>query len=217
MNLTISIIDYGAGNIGSIVNMIRKLGGKAELVSTPEQVRAASKLILPGVGHFDFGMKTLNGSGLVEPVNEAVLHRGVPILGICLGAQLMTRSSEEGVLPGLGWFDAEVKSFRDTWQKPGVVKSDVDVTRLKTPHMGWNYVFPTSSNSLLANLPEESRFYFVHSYFIESHRAEEVLLTSTYGLTFASGLHRDNIYAVQFHPEKSHSFGLKLFQNYLNL
>lgn len=214
MNQTISIIDYGAGNIGSIVNMIRKLGGNAELVSTPEQVRAASKLILPGVGHFDFGMKTLQNSGLIDPINESVCYRGIPILGICLGAQLMTQSSEEGSSPGLGWFNAKVKSFRDEWQNREVV---VENLKLKTPHMGWNYVEKAKENELLYRLPPESRFYFVHSYFIESQQQDEVLLQTTYGLTFASGLHRDNIYAVQFHPEKSHSFGLKLFQNFLNL
>lgn len=217
MNQTISIIDYGAGNIGSIVNMIRKLGGKAELVSTPEQVRQASKLILPGVGHFDFGMKTLNDSGLVEPMGDAVIKRGIPILGICLGAQLMTRDSREGNLPGLGWFDARVKSFREEWQKLSLDVPEAGKSKLRTPHMGWNYVVPSKKNELLNSLPDESRFYFVHSYFIECERPEEVLLQTNYGITFASGLHRDNIYAVQFHPEKSHSFGLKLFQNYLNL
>lgn len=214
MNQTISIIDYGAGNIGSIVNMIRKLGGKAELVSTPEQVRNASKLILPGVGHFDFGMKALQSNGLIDPINESVCNQGIPILGICLGAQLMTRSSEEGILPGLGWFDAKVKSFRDEWQNREIAGGNL---KLKTPHMGWNYVAKTKENNLLSDLPDESRFYFVHSYFIESQRQDEILLQTSYGIAFASGLHRDNIYAVQFHPEKSHKFGLKLFQNFLNL
>jgi len=213
-NQSISIIDYGAGNIGSIVNMIRKLGGTPELVSTPEQVQAASKLILPGVGHFDFGMNTLNSSGLVDPINEAVLHRGIPILGICLGAQLMTRKSEEGSSPGLGWFDAQVKSFRDEWKQRSIQTEDI---KLKTPHMGWNFVVKTKENPILTDLPDESRFYFVHSYFIESQRREEILLETTYGHTFVSGLHRENIYAVQFHPEKSHSFGLKLFKNFLKL
>jgi glutamine amidotransferase len=213
----INVIDYGAGNIGSILNMIRKLSGEAELVSTPEQIANADKLILPGVGHFDFGMKTLNDSGMVEALHEAVEKKGTPILGICLGAQLMTRSSAEGQLPGLGWFDATVNSFRDDWQRLGINGVSKDGVRLRTPHMGWNYVTLKKDSELTSNLPENPRFYFVHSYYIKSGVPEDVMFETNYGLPFAAGLQHENKYAVQFHPEKSHKFGLKLFENYLKL
>lgn len=213
----ISVIDYGAGNIGSILNMIRKVNGQAKLVSEPEQIAQADKLILPGVGHFDFGMKTLNSSGMVDALHEAVDQKGTPILGICLGAQLMTKSSAEGDLPGLGWFDATVNSFRDDWQKMGLNGTQSDGTRLRTPHMGWNYVSLKKSSNLTENLPENPRFYFVHSYYIKSNQPNDVLFETDYGLPFVSGLQHENKYAVQFHPEKSHKFGLKLFENYLKL
>lgn len=213
----ISVIDYGAGNIGSILNMIRKLSGDAKLVSTPEEISKAEKLILPGVGHFDFGMMTLNESGMVEALHESVEKKGTPILGICLGAQLMTKSSAEGVLPGLGWFDATVNSFRDDWQKLGLNGVNTDGVRLRTPHMGWNYVTLKKSTRLTDNMPSDPRFYFVHSYYINSNVEEDLLFETNYGLPFASGLQHENKYAVQFHPEKSHKFGLKLFENYLKL
>lgn len=213
----ISVIDYGAGNIGSILNMIRKLSGEAQLVSTPEEITKADKLILPGVGHFDFGMKRLNESGMVEALHESVEEKGTPILGICLGAQLMTKSSAEGILPGLGWFDATVNSFREDWQKLGLHDVNENGFRLRTPHMGWNYVTLKKPSLLTENLPLDPRFYFVHSYYIKSSSNDDLLFETQYGLTFASGLQHANKYAVQFHPEKSHKFGLKLFENYLKL
>lgn len=230
-NQIISVVDYGAGNIGSILNMIRKLGGEARTISTSEEVISATKLILPGVGHFDFGMKSLNESGMKEALDTAVQKHGIPILGICLGAQLMCKSSQEGNTPGLGWFDANVLSFRKEWEGRGIAmkhRSD-DTTenehpstsgknnRLRVPHMGWNYVDTKKECELTRLLPENPRFYFVHSYFIESDRAGDVMFETQYGNRFASGLHHENKYAVQFHPEKSHKFGLKLFENFLNL
>jgi glutamine amidotransferase len=217
MTGTISVIDYGAGNIGSIVNMIRKLGGDAALVSTPERILSAEKLILPGVGHFDFGMRTLNESGMVGAMHEAVEQKGTPILGICLGAQLMTRSSQEGSLPGLGWFDANVLSFRNEWHRLGLEGRSTTGTRLRTPHMGWNYVQVVKNGVLTNELPADPRFYFVHSYYIHSNLREDVMLETTYGVPFVAALQHQNKYAVQFHPEKSHKFGLKLFDNFLKL
>lgn len=203
----VSIIDYGAGNIGSIVNMIKKLGGIGKLVCTPEEILSAKKLILPGVGHFDHGMKALRDSGMEPALHQAVLQKKTPILGICLGAQLMTRSSEEGSSPGLSWFDAEVRHFSHLSNGES----------LRVPHIGWNRVHQQNDCAIAVDLPNEPRYYFVHSYYIQADHAKDVLFTTTYGGEFASGLHRENLYAVQFHPEKSHKFGLKLFENFLKI
>lgn len=203
----ICIIDYGAGNLGSIANMLCKLGKPGIITSNADDIAKADKLILPGVGRFDYGMSKLKQSGLIEILNNKVLNDKVPILGICLGAQLMTNSSEEGVQAGLGWFNAQVKKFN----------FDGDESPLRVPHMGWNHVAVNRQTSLILNLPEKPRFYFVHSYFIESNNASDIMLTSTYGREFVSGLNNENIYAVQFHPEKSHKYGLKLFENFLEL
>lgn len=230
-NQIISVIDYGAGNIGSIVNMIKKIGGEARTISTAEDVISATKLILPGVGHFDFGMKSLNESGMKHALDEAVQKNGIPILGICLGAQLMCKSSQEGNTPGLGWFDAEVLSFRKEWEMSGILsnlqpvkESEIETrpstkknNRLRVPHMGWNYVDTKKECLVTHDLPDNPRFYFVHSYYIHSNRPEDIMFETAYGNRFASGLHHENKYAVQFHPEKSHKFGLKLFENFLNL
>ncbi len=203
----ISIIDYGAGNIGSIVNMIRKIGMNSQITSDPDTILKAKKLILPGVGHFDYGMNKLIESGLIDVLNKKVLIEKCPILGICLGAQLMTQRSDEGVVKGLGWFDAEVKYF-------STIDSNVPI---RIPHMGWNYVEVVKDTPLSSDLYEESRYYFVHSYYMQARNESDILFKTNYGNVFASGLNRDNIYAVQFHPEKSHKFGLKLFQNFLKL
>lgn len=203
----ICIIDYGAGNLGSIANMLRKVGKTGIITSDINKIADADKLILPGVGRFDYGMGKLVESGLIEILNKKVKQDKIPILGICLGAQLMTKSSEEGIKPGLGWFDAQVKKFNFS----GVNSS------LRIPHMGWNQVTVNKQTPLILNLPTEPRFYFVHSYFMESNHPSDVMLTSVYGKEFVSGLNKENIYAVQFHPEKSHKYGLKLFQNFVSL
>lgn len=202
----VCIIDYGAGNPGSIANMIRKLGGESIISANINDISTADKLILPGVGHFDHGMSKLNESKLTPILSERVNDAKVPILGICLGAQLMTKSSEEGNIAGLGWFNAQVKKF----------SFDND-SQLRIPHMGWDYVKINKKTPITEGLAEDSRYYFVHSYFMESNNEEEVLFSTLYGHEFVSGLNKDNIYAVQFHPEKSHKFGLKLFDNFLRL
>jgi glutamine amidotransferase len=202
----IAIIDYGAGNLGSISNMLRKLGQQGVVTSDIEVIRDAEKIILPGVGKFDYGMNKLNESGLVDILSVKAIQEKIPILGICLGAQLMTKSSEEGKLPGLGWFDAEVKKFNFILEEP-----------LRIPHMGWNYVTVNKQNPLIPTLDEEQRFYFVHSYYINSSIPSDVMLTTVYGKEFVSGLANENIFAVQFHPEKSHKYGLNLFNNFLSL
>jgi glutamine amidotransferase len=203
----ITIIDYGAGNLGSIANMLRKLGQKSIITSHPEDIIMAEKLILPGVGNFDYGMSKLQESVLIEILNKKVLEDKIPILGICLGAQLMTKKSEEGNMQGLGWFDAEVKKFSFPKEQ----------TDLRIPHMGWNYVSVKKETPLSKDLPEESKYYFVHSYYLQANKVEDIFMTTNYGNDFVSALNYNNIYALQFHPEKSHKYGLKIFQNFLSI
>jgi glutamine amidotransferase len=199
----IGIIDYGVCNVGSIMNMLKRVGAPARLIDAPEQLAGATKLILPGIGAFDAGMRVLESRGFVQPLQERVLGEArTPMLGICLGAQLMTLGSEEGRKAGLGLFDAQVHRFRFDGPTP------------KVPHMGWNLVTKMRASSLTNDLPENSRFYFVHSYFMESRRAEDVLLTTNYGAPFHSALCRGNLFGVQFHPEKSHKFGMMLLRNF---
>lgn len=204
----IAIIDYGVGNIGSIQNMINRLSGESYLVDNRNDIIEADKIILPGVGHFDHGMKMLRERSLVEPLTEYALVLRKPILGICLGAQLMTLKSEEGESKGLGFFNAEVKHFNKLFDK--------SVERI--PHMGWNEVEINEEDKFCKDLPRPTRFYFVHSYYLEAKNEREILMTTSYGGTkFTSAMYRDNIFAVQFHPEKSHKYGLKLMENYLKI
>lgn len=198
----ITIVDYGMGNLGSIANMLKKIGFNAEVTADAARVGSARKLILPGVGAFDAGMDRLERSGLVGPLNERVREARVPILGICLGMQLMTEGSAEGVRPGLGWIDADTVRFEA-----------IDAA-MKIPHMGWNLVRPVRAAALTDELPAEPRFYFVHSYFVRCRREDDVILKTAYGGDFDSGFHRDNVWGVQFHPEKSHKFGMQLLRNF---
>ncbi len=200
--MKIVIIDYKMGNLGSIQNMLKKIGVASEISSDPHRIRDAAGLILPGVGAFDAGMDNLRRSGLIEVLDERVKVAGVPILGICLGMQLMTKNSAEGKHKGLGWIDAEALRFQPTNPE------------LKVPHMGWNRVIPARTSELTDRLPEDPRFYFVHSYFVHCHDPADVLLTTPYGGEFHSAFHRGNIWGVQFHPEKSHRFGMALLQNF---
>lgn len=199
----IHVIDYGAGNLGSILNMIKRIGGKATIVSNSRDLVNATKIILPGVGHFDFGMRQLNKSGMVDLLHEKVLYEKIPILGICLGAQMMCKGSEEGSMAGLSWFDAEVNKFN-------FENSD----NLRIPHMGWSYVKQMKKSDLSENLPKDPRFYFVHSYHMVAKDERDVLFKTNYGYDFASGLQNENRFACQFHPEKSHKYGIKMFENF---
>jgi glutamine amidotransferase len=202
---TVDIVDYGAGNIGSVINMVKKVGGTAQVVSGPEKLIQAEKLILPGVGAFDHGMRTLIEGGWIDALNDVVQNRHIPILGICLGMQLMCKASEEGELAGLGWIDADVKRFNfESHQRP-----------LKIPHMGWNVVNVTRQNDLVSDQGEQQRFYFVHSYYVKCNCTDDVFLISEYGNEFVAGFHHENIWGVQFHPEKSHKFGMALLRNFL--
>jgi len=201
------IVDYGVGNLASIANMARKAGTDCVISSEPAVVAAADKLILPGVGAFDHGMANLEERGLVPALNESAMRRRVPTLGLCLGMQLMGRGSAEGGRPGLRWLAADSVRFRF----PG------DPGALKVPHMGWNYIQPAAPAALIDGLPPEPRFYFVHSYHLACDEPSDVMCWTRYGERFASGIHRDNLWGTQFHPEKSHSFGLALLRNFLAL
>lgn len=201
----IVVVDYDMGNIGSIVNMIKKAGGESIVTSDKEVIDKAEKIIIPGVGAFDNGMKNLKESGLVNVLNKKVLEDKVPILGICLGMQLMAKSSEEGVLPGLGWIDAVCRKFRFNDENRG----------LRIPHMGWNEVDIIKKDGIFRNIYEDASFYFVHSYYVECRNEEDVAATTGYGFKFTSSVQHQNIFATQFHPEKSHKFGLLVMKNFV--
>lgn len=203
----IAIIDYDCGNIASISNMFKKIGvSNVALTRSVRDVEKASKIILPGVGSYDSGMGNLKKYGLIDVLNHKVLEEKVPTLGICLGMQLMAKGSEEGQLPGLGWFDAQVVRFR-------FPESQLN---LKIPHMGWNYISVKKSNALLEQ-NTRTRFYFVHSYYIKCQNPEDILFECNYGFQFTCGVARGNIYGAQFHPEKSHKFGMQLLLNFSKL
>lgn len=201
----IAIVDYDVGNVGSILNMLRKIGAKAEVTRDPDTLAAADKLVLPGVGAFDEAVANLHRFGLWELLDDLVIKHAKPILGVCLGAQLMTRSSEEGQRPGFGWLDARIQRFRP----PNGIT-------LRVPHMGWNVVTPTRpDHAIFHGVPDPMRFYFVHSYHMVSDTPDIELARTDYGGTFTSALGRDNILAMQYHPEKSHKYGLQVYRNFV--
>ncbi|MNK22772.1 Imidazole glycerol phosphate synthase subunit HisH 1 [compost metagenome] len=199
----VSIVDYGVGNIASVGNMVKRLGFSFNIVGDSLSLREATRIILPGVGAFDSGMTNLNELGLRDGLNFMALEKKVPILGICLGAQLLGFGSEEGRERGLGWIDFECQKFQS-------------MDNLKVPHMGWNYV-TAEKESVLSKGISDGRFYFVHSYFMKPKNQEDILFSTVYGKKFAAAVAKDNIYGVQFHPEKSHKFGLQLMKNFLEI
>ena len=203
----IAILDYKIGNLASIKNMLKKVGcTDAMITDDPVAIREADKYILPGVGHFDFGMQHLNSCGFRDIVEENVLNDKKPLLGICLGAQLITGSSEEGSEPGLGWVKGKTVRFN---------RERLD-DKLKIPHMGWTDVEVTKESRLFEDMHPDPRFYFVHSYHMILDNETDVLTRSEYGYSFVSGFEYENIMGVQFHPEKSHKFGMKLLKNFVN-
>jgi len=204
--MKIVIIDYGLGNVGSIRNMLKKIGAEGTMSSNVSDIERAEKLILPGVGNFDQGMRNLEALGLVPVLEDKVIQKKTPILGICLGMQLFARKSEEGESTGLGWIDAEVVRF----------KFGDKERHLKIPHMGWNLVEIRQKNPLFEEMYPEPRFYFVHSYHLACRNEEEVLTQTFHGYKFVSSVKKENIYGVQFHPEKSHKFGMKLLDSFVN-
>ncbi|WP_347901352.1 imidazole glycerol phosphate synthase subunit HisH [Pseudomonas purpurea] len=203
----IKIVDYGLGNIQAFVNVYRRLHIPVEVAKCAEDLVGASKIILPGVGAFDHAMERLEASGMRPMLDDLVRRQKVPVLGICVGMQILADSSEEGVLPGLGWVSGTVRSFESV---PGL-------ENLALPHMGWNDVQATTDSALFAGLEEESRFYFLHSFFFECLAASDAAATSVYGLNFSCAVRNDNVFGVQFHPEKSHHFGVRLLKNFAEL
>lgn len=194
----IAIIDYNIGNIAAVANMLQRLGITCKITARSDEIAQAGRIILPGNGAFDACMQNLRGSGLIPILEKQVLQRGVPLLGICVGAQILGHGSEEGKVPGLGWIDMQVKRFPT-------------LTGLRIPHMGWNRVQSVQTNHPLArDITAQTRFYFVHSYYMAPHEPTDVLLQTHYGIDFAAGVARGNIAGVQFHPEKSHRFGKQL-------
>lgn len=201
--ILVGIIDYGLGNLGSLLNMCRKIDSSARIVDTAEAILASSHLILPGVGTFDTGMVNLESRGLIPVLENAVVNQKIPILGICLGAQLMLERSEEGKLNGLGWINGKVLKFN----------LDDD---LKVPHMGWNTLIDIKDTGLFLSMPQDPpRFYFVHSYYLSPQNPDYISSNCVYGKKFAASFQTQNISGVQFHPEKSHKFGMQLLKNFL--
>lgn len=204
MAARIGIVDYGVGNLGSIRNMLRRVGCDAVVVASPDEMRACGKLVLPGVGAFDRAMERLDASGLRDTLDAMVLEQKVPTLGICLGMQLLTRGSEEGNRPGLGYIAAEATRFpRDLG--------------LKVPHMGWNLVTRSAPSALTDHFEDEVRYYFVHSYYVRTDDPATSMLKCHYGIEFDAGIMQGNIFGAQFHPEKSHRYGKALFAAFGNL
>lgn len=202
----IIIVDYGMGNLGSVLNMFNKVGAKAKISSSVDEIKDAYKILLPGVGAFDTAMEKINNSGLREVLNEKALVDKIPILGICLGMQLLTTGSEEGQLPGFNWIHGYVKKF------------DVaNLSNIKVPHMGWNNIKIDRKNELLNGLNDEARFYFVHSYYVLTSDINDAVASTYYGLWFNSVINNNNIWGAQFHPEKSHKYGMKLMKNFSEL
>jgi glutamine amidotransferase len=201
----IVIVDYGVGNVASVLNMLRKIGAKARVSGLAADMEASEKLILPGVGHFGHGMRRLAASGLIPTLREQALGQRKPLLGICLGMQMMTRGSEESEVPGLAWLDAFTHRFAES---PG----------RRVPHMGWNSVRPNANARLFdPDPPEPERFYFVHSYFVQVADRAHAAASCRYGDEFAAAFERDNLFGVQFHPEKSHLFGMSVLRRFASL
>jgi glutamine amidotransferase len=201
----VTIIDYDAGNIRSIVNMLRALGIKSQVSGDPDVIGEAERLILPGVGHFDHGMRALRSRGLLDVLNQRVVEAGIPILGICLGAQLLTQGSEEGTEPGLGWIEARTVAF----DRPRLGQG------LSVPHMGWADTWSLRDNPLTPGIPPDARFYYVHSYHLVCDHEENAILATHHGYDYTAAIQRANILGVQFHPEKSHRFGMNVLKSFL--
>lgn len=203
----IAIIDYGLGNIRAFVNVYERLNIKTKIAHSPEDLKDTSKIILPGVGSFDYAMSQLNASGMRDELEKQVLENSIPIMGICVGMQILAKSSDEGRISGLGWIDGQVKKF-----DPSLIPY-----KSRLPHMGWNSINPIKSCILLSGFNNQSRFYFLHSYYFVCNDEENIISTTEYGINYASAVNKENIYGIQFHPEKSHSNGIQLLHNFAKL
>lgn len=205
--MTVTIVDYGLGNVQAVANIYKQLDVPVVFARDAAAVRDSTHLLLPGVGAFDWAMAKLQASGMREALDEMVQEHRRPVLGICVGMQMMARRSDEGQLPGLNWFDASVRRF--------------DENRLKgathLPHMGWNDVAPAHTDGLMAGLEQNARFYFLHSYHFVPNDPADTLATTDYGGPFACAVRRGHVHGVQFHPEKSHGWGVQLLKNFSEL
>lgn len=200
----ITIVDYGMGNLGSVQNMFKRIGVPTIVTCDLEIIAMAQKILLPGVGAFDTAMRQIDVAGVRDVLNQKATIEKIPVLGICLGMQLLTQSSEEGNLPGFGWVNATCRRFP--------VQAD-----LKVPHMGWNVVTKTQESPLTRDFADDARFYFVHSYYVQVADDRNSILKAHHGVTFDAAIQQDNIFGAQFHPEKSHKFGMQLFTNFARL
>lgn len=203
----ISIVNYGLGNVHAIANIYKQLNIDVCITARPDELRHAERIILPGVGAFDWAMRRLNESGMREVLEDLVIAKGRPVLGICVGMQILAERSDEGMLDGLGWIGGEVKRFDEM--------SFAHKTRL--PHMGWNDVSPRQTRCLFRGLETDARFYFLHSYYFAAGQEGDVLAITDYSGLYASSVRSGNIFGVQFHPEKSHQWGIKLLKNFAEL
>jgi glutamine amidotransferase len=202
----IAIVDYGVGNVRAFVNVYHRLNIDVKPARRPEELASASRIVLPGVGSFDHAMDQLQRSGMREVLDDLVLRQRVPVLGVCVGMQMLGHASDEGQLPGLGWVGGRVK----------IMTSLTSAAAPPLPHMGWNDVRPAGDSPLFARL-ETARFYFLHSYYFECADHKDAIASSTYGLDFACAVNSGNIFGVQFHPEKSHHYGARLLQNFAEM
>lgn len=203
----ITLIDYGVGNIFAFQNVYKRLDIPTKIAKSSQDLMDAQKLILPGVGSFDYAMNRLNDSGMREKLDELVLEKKIPVIGICVGMQMMGNRSEEGKEEGLKWIDGDILKFDEKLIQH----------RTKLPHMGWNDVVPVDNHSLFNGLERDAIFYFLHSFYFECKKPSETIATSEYGISFSSAVNRDHIFGIQFHPEKSHHYGERLLHNFATL
>ncbi|BDQ13344.1 imidazole glycerol phosphate synthase subunit HisH [Sediminibacterium sp. TEGAF015] len=203
----ITLIDYGVGNIFAFQNVYKRLDIPTKIAKTSSDLEGAEKLILPGVGAFDYAMQQLNASGMRDKLDELVLDKKIPVIGICVGMQMMGKKSEEGREEGLKWMDAEIIKFDESLIRQ----------RTKLPHMGWNDVLPIRNHPLFSRLEHNAIFYFLHSYYFKCNDHSNTIAISDYGLQFTSAANVDNIYGIQFHPEKSHQYGEILLDNFAKI
>jgi glutamine amidotransferase len=206
MSQKIIIVDFGMGNLNSVKRKFSRIGVNAVITSNHSEVLNAEKLILPGVGHFQNAVESIKKSGLWEVLNETAIVKKIPILGLCLGMQLMAKHSEEGNIDGLGWLDAEVIKFHVE-----------DFLTYKVPHTGWNQIIKVKESPLMKDIPDLSEFYFVHAYYLKCNNPGDILNETEYECKFTSAVEKENIFGVQYHPEKSHSVGEQLLRNFVNI